>query len=233
MRHVVLDTETTGLDAKNGHRVIEIGCVELIDRAPTGAHYHVYLNPDRAIDEEAIKVHGITSEFLADKPRFADIVDEFCDFIMGAVLIIHNAKFDMGFLDMEITRLGRPPLLKTVVPDVVDTLEMSKKQNPGKKASLDALCQRFEINNRHRTLHGALLDARILADVYRAMTRGQDSLLSKMNGVPETIHSETATPTQRRASLRTVLPSPEEQEAHRVLMAQIDKESKGMALWRP
>jgi DNA polymerase-3 subunit epsilon len=178
MRHIVLDTETTGLSTKEGHRIIEIGCVELYNRKLTGKTYHTYLNPNRAIDEGAMRVHGITNEFVSDKPFFSDIVNEFKLFIQGAVLIIHNAVFDIGFLEYELS------LLKDnweVIADhckIIDTLAMARDKHPGQRNNLDALCKRYEINNQHRTYHGALLDASILAEVYLAMTGGQGTLFS-------------------------------------------------------
>ncbi|MCB1907594.1 MAG: DNA polymerase III subunit epsilon [Rhodocyclaceae bacterium] len=176
MRQIVLDTETTGLEWRNGDRVIEIGCVELVSRQLTGRHFHVYVNPEREVDAGAIAVHGITNEFLADKPRFRDVAADFEHFVRDAELVIHNASFDVGFLDHELDRIGRPKLAE-LSAGVIDTLKMAKEQHPGKKASLDALCERYEVANAHRTLHGALLDAELLADVYLAMTRGQESLM--------------------------------------------------------
>ena len=176
-RVVVLDTETTGLYAKDGERIIEIGCVELVQRQATGRTFHEYLNPQgRVSSPEALAVHGISAEFLADKPTFAHIVDDLRVFLRGAELVIHNATFDMSFLNAEFARLNLPPVIQDTGCTVVDTLGMAKRQFPGKKNSLDGLCSRFGINNTHRTLHGALLDARLLADVYIAMTRGQDTL---------------------------------------------------------
>ena len=180
MRQIVLDTETTGLDWRTGDRLIEIGCVELLNRNLTGNHYHVYVNPEREVGAGAIAVHGITNEFLADKPRFRDVADEFEAYVRDAELIIHNASFDVGFLDHELSLIGRPSL-EQLGCAVVDTLRMAKEQHPGKKASLDALCDRYEIANAHRTLHGALLDAELLADVYLAMTRGQESLIMALD----------------------------------------------------
>lgn len=176
-RQIILDTETTGLDPKEGHRIIEIGCVELINRQLTGNNFHRYLQPDRMIDAEAIAVHGITNEFLADKPRFEDIADELQAYLRGAELIIHNAPFDIGFLNHEWQLLDPAALPVTAHCTVTDTLVMARQLFPGQRASLDALCKRYEINNAHRQLHGALLDAEILADVYLAMTGGQVSLL--------------------------------------------------------
>jgi len=173
MRQVVLDTETTGIG--NGHRIIEIGCVELVNRKLTGRHYHQYINPQRLVDPEAMEVHGITDEFLADKPLYADIVDEFVAFISGAQLVIHNAPFDVGFMDMEFDLLNGYPKTKDICT-VLDTLVMAREKHPGQRNSLDALCRRYGIDNSHRELHGALLDSEILADVYLFMTGGQTAL---------------------------------------------------------
>jgi DNA polymerase-3 subunit epsilon len=175
-RQIVLDTETTGLSAENGDRIIEIGCVELLSRKLTGNNLHFYLNPERDSHEDALKVHGISNEFLRDKPKFADVADEILRYVEGAELIIHNAAFDLGFLDKELERLGRPPL-RHFVAEVTDTLAMAKQLYPGKRNSLDALCERLGVDNSGRTLHGALLDAELLADVYISLTRGQEALL--------------------------------------------------------
>ena len=174
MRQVVLDTETTGLEPNDGHRVIEIGCVEVVNRRLTGNSLHLYLNPQREIDEGALAVHGISTEFLEDKPTFDKVVDEFMAFVDGAELVIHNAPFDVGFLNAELARLKRKPF-DTYCHSVLDTLAMARELHPGRRNSLDVLCERYGISNAHRTLHGALLDAELLADVYLAMTRGQDS----------------------------------------------------------
>ena len=176
MRQIVLDTETTGLDPKQGHRVIEIGCVELIGRKLTGNNYHQYIQPDRESDEAALEVHGITTEFLQDKPRFADIVGDFLDYIRGAELIIHNAPFDVGFLDHELKNAGAQYSSIDTYCSVIDTLVMARKMRPGQKNNLDALCKHFDVNNTHRELHGALLDSEILAEVYLMMTGGQVGL---------------------------------------------------------
>jgi len=173
-RRIVLDTETTGLEPSLGHRVIEVACVELFGRRPTGRNFHRYLNPDRAIDIGAIQVHGLTNDFLADKPRFADVADEFLEFVEGAELLIHNASFDVGFLDAELTLAGKPGI--RTICRVTDTLVLARELNPGKRNSLDALCERYQVDNSGRSLHGALLDAQLLADVWLAMTRGQDAL---------------------------------------------------------
>lgn len=232
MRQIVLDTETTGLDWRNGDRVIEIGCVELLNRSLTGRHYHVYLNPERGIDAEAVAVHGITAEFLADKPRFRDVAAEFEDFVRDAELVIHNAAFDVGFLNHELSLLGRARL-DVLCGGVVDTLKMAKEQNPGKKASLDALCERYQVDNGRRTLHGALLDAEILAEVYLAMTRGQESLMIGLDDVEAAIdHGGELVPVER-PELRVLRASAEEEAAHADLLAGIAKANKGLCLWLP
>lgn len=230
MHQIVLDTETTGLDWKNGDRIIEIGCVELLARRLTDNRFHRYLNPERSIDAGAVEVHGITDEMLRDAPRFADIVDEFLDYVRGAELIIHNAAFDLGFLNAELSRLGRDPI-ETVVSGVIDTLKLAKTIAPGKKASLDALCERYGIDNRHRTLHGALLDAELLAEVYLAMTRGQETLM--LDAAPA---ARTRGGARRdgapRPTLRVLRASEEELIAHEAVLAEIDQASGGKTLWR-
>lgn len=229
MRQIVLDTETTGLDWRTGDRVIEIGCVEMLNRNLTGRHFHVYLNPDRDIDAEAVAVHGITAEFLADKPRFADVADDFEAFVRDAELVIHNASFDVGFLDNELGLLGRGKL-GALCSGVIDTLRMAKEQNPGKKASLDALCDRHQIDNGHRTLHGALLDAEILAEVYLAMTRGQESLIMALDE-PRPGPDSTTGGWRERPAIKVVRANPAELSEHEATLAQIDKASKGACLW--
>lgn len=176
VRQVVLDTETTGLSAEDGHRIVEIGCIEIADRRLTGRSLHLYLNPEREIDAGAVEVHGLTRDFLADKPRFPDVRAEFLDFIAEAELVIHNAPFDVGFLNAELRRLERDDDLRRYCREVLDTLKMAKDLHPGQKNNLDALCRRYEVDNSGRAYHGALLDAQLLAEVYLAMTRGQDSL---------------------------------------------------------
>ena len=176
MRQIILDTETTGLEPSQGHKIIEIGCVELVNRRLTGNHYHVYINPQREIDDGAIEVHGITNEFLADKPLFADIAEEFVEFVKGAELVIHNAPFDLGFLDHELKQLQKPFGKMVDYCGVLDSLVLARQMHPGQKNSLDALCKRYFISNSHRELHGALLDSEILAEVYLAMTGGQTDL---------------------------------------------------------
>ena len=230
MHQIVLDTETTGLDWKNGDRIIEIGCVELLARRLTDNRFHRYLNPERPIDAGAVEVHGITDEMLRDAPRFADIVDEFLDYVRGAELIIHNAAFDLGFLNAELSRLGRDPI-ETVVSGVIDTLKLAKTIAPGKKASLDALCERYGIDNRHRTLHGALLDAELLAEVYLAMTRGQETLM--LDAAPAArVQGGARRDGAPRPALRVLRASEEELVAHEAVLAEIDQASGGKTLWR-
>jgi DNA polymerase-3 subunit epsilon len=232
MRQIFLDTETTGLEHKLGHRVIEIGCVEMRNRRLTNRHFHRYLNPERDIDAGALAVHGISLEFLQDKPRFADIATEFLDFVRGAELIIHNATFDIGFLNAELARLDMAPI-GTVCHGVQDTLRMAKDLHPGKKNNLNALCERYGVDNTRRTLHGALLDAEILAEVYVAMTRGQESLIMDLGndnaGQPAT--SGQAQSGIQRRPLNIVRASDDEVAQHEQLLAAIQKESKGKCLW--
>ena len=232
MRQIFLDTETTGLEHKLGHRVIEIGCVEMRNRRLTNRHFHRYINPERDIDAGALAVHGISLEFLQDKPKFADIAEEFLDFVRGAELIIHNASFDVGFLNAELALLAMAPI-ETVCRAVQDTLRMAKEMHPGKKNNLNALCERYGIDNSHRTLHGALLDSEILAEVYVAMTRGQESLMIELDApsaAPETASVVEQTPLAHR-SLRIVLASDEECAQHAEMLGAIDKQSKGQCLW--
>jgi len=234
MRQIFLDTETTGLEHKLGHRVIEVGCVEMRNRRLTNRHFHRYINPDRDIDAGALAVHGISLEFLQDKPRFAEIAEEFLDFVRGAELIIHNASFDIGFLNAELARLDMAPI-ETVCREVHDTLRMAKDMHPGKKNNLNALCERYGIDNSHRTLHGALLDSEILAEVYVAMTRGQESLI--MDPASEdpgqaalASHGDRNRPRRAHVIVRA---SENEQAEHEKLLAAIQKESKGKCLWLP
>lgn len=229
MRSIVLDTETTGLDWRQGHRVIEIGCVEVVSRKLTGRRFHSYLNPEREIDAGAAAVHGITSDFLRDKPKFADVIDGFCDFVCGAELIIHNAPFDMGFLENEFALLGRDSLAGQCA-GVIDTLKLAKEQNPGRKASLDALCERFEIDNAHRTLHGALLDAELLAEVYLAMTRGQETLMIELAEPARA--TGAAVLDAHRPIISVVRATEQELAAHERYLEDIAKESKGKCLWQ-
>ncbi|MEZ5528947.1 MAG: DNA polymerase III subunit epsilon [Porticoccaceae bacterium] len=232
MRQVVLDTETTGLETTQDHRIIEIGCVELFNRRLTGRHYHQYINPQREIDEGALEVHGISNEFLADKPVFADVAKEFLEFIEGAELIIHNAPFDVGFIDHEFDKLDG--FGKTVdYCTVVDTLVMARQRHPGQKNNLDALCKRYDVDNSQRDLHGALLDAEILADVYLMMTGGQVDLgfggqsQRGVNAGEEGVRRVSAD----RKPLRVVRASEAELEAHQQQLARIERASGGQCLW--
>ena len=226
-RQVVLDTETTGLEPELGHRVIELGAVELRNRRSTGRHFHYYINPERESEEAALRVHGISNEFLLDKPKFAEIAAQFLDYVQGAELIIHNAAFDIAFLDHELARLDLPPLGK-VCAVVTDTLRLARDLHPGKKNSLDALCERYQINNSSRTLHGALLDAQLLAEAYLAMTRGQDSLLAGL-AVETALESEAQTVSVYEVIVVTA--SAEELDAHHRYLQELDKACKGGCVW--
>ncbi len=228
-RQVVLDTETTGLNAKLGDRVIEIGCLELLNRRPTGNHFHHYLNPERASDEGAVKVHGISDEFLLDKPRFREVAGEFIEYIRDAELIIHNAPFDVEFLDQELALAQLPPLAQHCA-GVTDTLRLAKELHPGKKNSLDALCERYGVSNTHRALHGALLDAELLAEVYLAMTRGQESLVMELEEAPAAAASIGGVAVER-ARLMVLAAGAEELAEHAGVLRDIQKESKGKCLW--
>jgi DNA polymerase-3 subunit epsilon len=233
MRQVVLDTETTGLEPEQGHRVIEIGCVELINRRRTGRRFHRYLRPDRPIDRAAQHVHGITDEFLSQQPRFAEIVDELLEFISGAELVIHNAAFDIAFLDHELRRLPGPPRCIADLCTVIDTLPLARQMHPGQRNSLDALCKRYDVDNSHRELHGALLDAQILLDVYLAMTGGQTALvLGEVTEIHVSASHEPAAAARPRGVLRVVRASDEELAAHERVLAAIDKMSGGKTVWR-
>ena len=230
MRQIFLDTETTGLSAEGGDRVIEIGCVELLHRKLTGNNLHFYLNPERDSHEEALRVHGISNEFLKDKPKFAQVVDEFLEYIEGAEVIIHNAPFDVGFLNKELELQGRPKF-HTFVDGITDTLVMAKEMFPGKRNSLDALCDRLEVDNSGRTLHGALLDAELLADVYINMTRGQDALLMEVEtGDTETRSTEHVD--LRSFTLPVIAASEQELSQHGDVLTQLDKSSGGKTIWR-
>lgn len=231
MRQVVLDTETTGIG--EGHRIIEIGCVEVIDRKLTGRHYHQYVNPQRAIDEEAAQVHGITNEWLEDNnaPVFAVVADDFRHFIAGAELVIHNAAFDVGMMDAEFRRLGIS--LTTEICTVLDTLKLAREKHPGARASLDALCKRYDIDNSHRELHGALLDSEILADVYLMMTGGQTALFldSEDDDEQQEVELDLGALSVDNLVLPVVCLSESESAAHDSMLDLIDKKSEG-ALWR-
>jgi DNA polymerase III subunit epsilon len=228
-RQIVLDTETTGLNAKLGDRVIEIGCLELLNRRPTDNHFHHYLNPERASEEGAVRVHGISDEFLLDKPRFREIASEFIEYIRDAELIIHNAAFDVEFLEQELALAKLPPLMQHCA-GIKDTLKLAKELHPGKKNSLDALCERYGVNNTHRTLHGALLDAELLAEVYLAMTRGQDGLELELEQ-PAAAAVSPAGVAIERAQLLVLAATAEELALHAQVLQAIDADSKGKCLW--
>lgn len=232
MRQVVLDTETTGIDPKQGHRIIEIGCVELINRKLTGNHFHVYINPQRIVEQEAIEVHGITNEFLSDKPLFHTVVNGFIDFIRDSQLVIHNAPFDVGFMDKEFSMIPGLPIKNTAeICSVLDSLVVARKMHPGQKNNLDALCRRYGIDNSHRELHGALLDAEILADVYLLMTGGQTKLKlggeSQGDDGSETIRRLAAD----RKALKVVRASADELEQHEQRLDLVEKKG-GACIWR-
>ncbi|MEY3219097.1 MAG: hypothetical protein RIT27_454 [Pseudomonadota bacterium] len=231
MRQVVLDTETTGLDPKNGHRIIEIGCVELFNRQITGQTFHTYLQPEREVDPDAMKVHGITNEFLLDKPLFNDIVDSFLNFVKDAELIIHNAPFDVGFLNHELKQWKTEQLPIDKTNQILDTLVLARKWYPGQRNSLDALCKRFNIDNTQRQLHGALLDAQILAEVYLAMTGGQVVLLAHSENAQHIKNTEIRRIDKNRSQLPIVLPTPEELAEHHQRLSVINKKSNGQCIW--
>lgn len=228
-RQILLDTETTGMPVTEGHRLVEIGAVEMIGRRMTGQTFHCYLNPERTVDEGAFNVHGLSNAFLADKPRFADVVDDFLAFIEGAELIIHNAEFDVGFIDAELARLANGGRLADVAATVTDSLAIARKKHPGQRNSLDALCRRYSIDNSARTLHGALLDAEILADVYLALTGGQKTLGFEAEqgrgGDREQQSAITRLPADR-ARLRVIRASEEEKAAHQAWLLKLGKEGE-------
>jgi DNA polymerase-3 subunit epsilon len=227
MRQIILDTETTGLDPRHGHRIIEVAAIELCDRKVSDRTYHRYINPEREIDEGAAAVHGLTLDRLQDEPKFAEIAPALLEFISGAELIIHNAPFDMGFLNAELALAGLPLLENPVL----DTLKLAKELHPGKKNNLNALCDRYFIDNSHRTLHGALLDTELLGEVYLAMTRGQESLLGE--DVAEHDEQDAAAAGETlRPSVRVVRASEEELMLHSQQLADIDKASKGLCVWK-
>ena len=230
MRQIFLDTETTGLSPEAGDRVIEIGCVEMLNRRLSGRNLHFYLNPERPSHEDALKIHGLTDEFLADKPLFASVADELLAFVDGAEIVIHNAAFDVGFLNEELRRLGRPKF-PGFVAKVTDSLLMARETFPGKANSLDALCRRLEVDNSNRALHGALLDAGLLAEVYIRLTRGQNSLVIDA-GEPSDAQAALEAVDFSRLDLRVVAADDTEAAAHAALLADLDKASGGRAIWR-
>ncbi|MBU6468932.1 MAG: DNA polymerase III subunit epsilon [Betaproteobacteria bacterium] len=228
MRYIVLDTETTGLETAKGNRIVEIGLVEIVNRQLTGRTFHHYLNPDRDSEPGALEKHGLTTEFLADKPRFPEIANDFLEFIQDSTLIIHNAVFDIGFLDHELKLIDKPAL-KNHYKEVIDTLLLAREMHPGKRNTLDALCERYGVDNQHRTYHGALLDAKLLGDVYLAMTRGQEALIVDEHMVST---FDTNTHTKRdRAGLKVHYANVEELDLHQQQLSKIDKDSKGACLW--
>ena len=231
MRQIFLDTETTGLSPENGDRIIEIGCVEMVNRRLTGDDRHFYLNPERPNHEDAVKIHGLTDEFLADKPLFSAVADELMNYLEGAEIIIHNAAFDVGFLNEEQRRLDRRPFASHV-SRITDTLHMAREMFPGKSNSLDALCKRLEVDNSSRTLHGALLDAGLLAEVYIRLTRGQDSLVIDVVEASGSATIEAEVIDLSAFTLPVLLATTDEEAAHEALLAELDKASGGKTLWR-
>ncbi len=229
MRRIFLDTETTGLDPRQGHRVIELGCIEMLDRRRTGGKLHFYFNPERAVDEGALQVHGLSDDFLSDKPKFAEKIAEFLDFVKGAEIIAHNAAFDVGFLDAEFDRQGLGKFGEHVAK-VTDTLQMAREMFPGQRNSLDALCNRLGVNNSHRTLHGALLDSEILSEVYLAMTRGQDSLVIDMASAEGGVQGESLD--LAALALPVIEVNEADLAAHEAYLNALDKEVKGTCVWR-
>ena len=231
MRQIVLDTETTGLSAEGGDRIIDLGCVELFARKLTGNNLHFYFNPERDSHEDALKVHGISNEFLRDKPKFAQLSDEILAYLSDAEIIIHNAAFDVSFLNKELERIGKKPFTH-YVNGVVDTLVMAKEMFPGKRNSLDALCDRLEVDNSGRTLHGALLDAELLADVYINMTRGQEALMIDAGDASSDTQREIVTVDLRHYELPVLMANAQETAAHDDVLSQLDKSSGGKTIWR-
>jgi DNA polymerase-3 subunit epsilon len=231
MRQVFLDTETTGLSPESGDRIVEIGCIELVNRKLTGHSKHFYVNPERPNTDDALKIHGLTDDFLADKPLFAAVADELIEFLSGAEIVIHNAAFDVGFIDAELARMGRPAFA-SFVSKVTDSWSMAREMYPGKSNSLDALCRRLEVDNSSRTLHGALLDAGLLAEVYIRMTRGQESLVIDVGQTDGTGMVTAVAIDLSSFELVVVEPSEDELAAHALVLADLDKASGGRALWR-
>jgi len=234
MRQIILDTETTGLEAAQDHRIIEIGCLELISRRPTGRHFHQYLNPERDIDEGAVAVHGLTRARLEPEPKFAQIAAQLIEFLKGAELIIHNAAFDVAFLDAEFARLPGEPVTIAAICTVVDSLALARQMHPGQRNNLDALCKRYNVDNAGRQLHGALLDAQLLGEVYLAMTGGQVALrLGESGSAQHRDMAAAAQPLQRPThGLRVISATAEEEEAHQAFLTLLGKSSKGGCLWQ-
>jgi DNA polymerase-3 subunit epsilon len=232
VRQVILDTETTGLEPELGHRIIEIGCIEVVNRRRTGRVFHRYLRPDREIDPGALQVHGITAEFLQGQPRFADVAAEWLEFVRGAELVIHNAPFDVAFLDAELARLDDPPGRVSDVCEVLDTLALARRMHPGQRNGLDALCKRYSVDNSHRDLHGALLDADLLLEVYLAMTGGQGALTLDEAGAATEAQTSLKKAKRPRGTLVVVRASEIELQAHEKRLAALDKSSGGKTVWR-
>ena len=231
MRQIFLDTETTGLDAISGDRIVEIGCIEMVGRRLTGRHLHLYFNPERTVHPEAVRVHGLTDEFLSDKPRFADEAPKVLEFLSGAEVIIHNAPFDTGFLNEELKRLGQASV-QSLVARVTDSLAMAREMFPGKSNSLDALCRRLEVDNSNRAFHGALLDAGLLAEVYVRMTRGQDSLVIDAGNSQQGQRSDVPRLDLSLIALPVVAATEAELRAHEEWLKDLDKASGGKTVWR-
>ena len=232
MRQIVLDTETTGLDPKQGHKLIEIGALELVDRQLSGRQFHVYINPQRDIEAGAMEVHGITEEFLQDKPVFAEIVEDLLTFVDGAELVIHNAPFDIGFIDSELASIGHEHASITNVCSVLDTLELAKDLHPGQRNNLDALCKRYDVDNASRTLHGALLDSEILADVYLAMTGGQTDLGLSLESNTVMVEDDETEIAVERPMLTVLRASEDELVQHEARLEDIEKQSGGQCIYR-
>ncbi len=231
MRQIFFDIETTGLDYQDGHRIIEIGCVELINREFTGNNLHIYLNPDRNSDPEALAIHGITREFLSDKPRFSDITENFLNFINKAEIIAHNAEFDVGFIDFELNNVGKGKL-KQYCTNILDSLDHAKTLHPGKRNSLDALCGRYRIPNSHRVMHGALLDSQLLAMVWLAMTRNQRSLLSDIEDPILKLEKNEILNNLNKRELPVIKSTREELHIHELYLKDLEKQSADIAIWR-
>jgi DNA polymerase-3 subunit epsilon len=232
VRQIILDTETTGLEPELGHRIIEIGCIEVVNRRRTGRVFHRYLRPDREIDPGALQVHGITAEFLQGQPRFADVAAEWLEFVRGAELVIHNAPFDVAFLDAELARLDDSPGRVSDVCEVLDTLALARRMHPGQRNGLDALCKRYSVDNSHRDLHGALLDADLLLEVYLAMTGGQGALTLDEAGAVTEAQKSLKKAKRPRGTLVVVRASEIELQAHEKRLAALDKSSGGKTVWR-
>ncbi|HUH86827.1 MAG TPA: DNA polymerase III subunit epsilon [Pusillimonas sp.] len=231
MRQIILDTETTGLDPAQGHRIVEVACVEMVNRSLTGNHLHLYLNPERDSDPEALAVHGLTTEFLSTHPKFSEVAHHIVDFVRGAEVIIHNAAFDLKFLNAELARVGKPAF-DSVCANIIDSLLHARELHPGKRNNLDALCERYGISNAHRTLHGALLDSELLADVWLAMTRGQDALIMDFGGSDAQRANGTQLEQFDASVLQVLCADPDEATAHEAYLDSMEKGAGKPSLWR-